>query len=193
MKPILVLASSSEQRKALLQQIGIDPLCIAAAIDETPQTNERASDYVQRLAIEKCNVVFEQKPQAIVVAADTTISVDDKIIGKPENLAECIDTLSLLSDATHKVFTGVAVASNSELRTFVCETLVDFRPISKDEMKAYWNTGEPLGKAGSYGIQGSGAIFVRALHGSYSNVVGLPLHEVSEQLRFFGYPVLDLL
>ena len=99
MKPILVLASSSAQRKALLQQIGIDPLCIAAAIDETPQTNERASDYVQRLAIEKCNVVFEQKPQAIVVAADTTISVDDKIIGKPENLAECIDTLSLLSDA----------------------------------------------------------------------------------------------
>lgn len=187
----VVLASSSPQRKALLQQIGINPLCVAADIDESWHSHESAAEYVQRLAREKCRVVQTEYPDAVVIAADTTISIADQVLGKAVDIAQALQTLSLLSDTQHSVFTGVSVASSAGQETQVCETLVDFRSLSDGEIRAYWNTGEPQGKAGCYAIQGLGAIFVKAIHGSYSNVVGLPLHKVAVLLKNVGVAVLD--
>ncbi len=186
----IVLASGSAQRKALLQQIGIDPLCVAADIDETRLSNESAQVYVQRLAVEKCQTILQQYPDAIVIGADTAIAAGDQVFGKAAGVDQALATLSRLSDSQHSVVTGVAVATGAETRDCVCETKVDFKPISGEEILAYWNTGEPQGKAGCYAIQGMGAIFVKSLHGSYTNVVGLPLYEMAELLRYFGLPVL---
>ena len=188
--PPVVLASASLQRKTLLQQIGIEALCVPADIDETPLASETADAYVQRLASEKCAVVARRYPEAIVIAADTTISIEDKVVAKAGNLVQAREILSLLSGKQHRVLTGVAIRSAGDLREVLAITLVDFRPIATAEIEAYWNTGEPQGKAGCYAIQGLGAIFVDKLHGSYSNVVGLPLREVATQLQAFGYPVL---
>lgn len=186
----IVLASSSAQRKALLQQIGIDPVCVAADIDETRQPDEAVQDYVQRLAHEKCQAVLAQYPDAIVIGADTVISFAGEIYGKAADFDQTQDTLTSLSGESHSVFTGVAIATVENSEDCVCETVVDFKTLSPEQIKAYWNSGEPHGKAGSYAIQGMGAIFVRSLHGSYANVVGLPLHEVSEILKRFDVRVL---
>lgn len=186
----LILASSSPQRRALLQQIGFDPLCIAADIDETHRADETAAEYVQRLSFQKCQVVAENHPDAVVVGSDTTISIDSLVLGKAESLDQAIDTLSRLAGKHHSVFTGVTVASRGEHKSMVCETQVEFGPLTHEEIRSYWDSGEPQGKAGCYAIQGRGAIFVKALHGSYSNVVGLPVHEVAVLLKHFGLPVL---
>lgn len=187
--PTLVLASSSLQRKALLQQIGLNPICVAADIDETRRTDEVASEYVQRLATEKClsvlKPVLQQYPDAVVIGADTIISIADHVLGKAENLEQATGTLSLLSGSQHSVFTGVTVAAKAGKESILCETTVDFAELSRQDIQDYWASGEPLGKAGCYAIQGLGAVFVKAIQGSYSNVVGLPLHEVATLLRRF--------
>ena len=187
----LVLASSSPQRKALLQQIGIEPLCIAADIDESRIDDESANEYVQRLAVEKCETVQLLYPGSVVLAADTTISVGRRVLGKAADFQEAKETLSLLSGTQHSVFTGVCVACASARKQLVCETIVEFGPLSAAEIRAYWETGEPQGKAGCYAIQGLGSIFVRAIRGSYSNVVGLPVREVSILLQQVGINVLE--
>lgn len=187
----IVLASASAQRKALLQQMGFDPICVTSDIDETRHANESALAYVQRLAREKCQFVMDQYPDAVVVGADTVISVDRQIIGKAADLDAAIATLTLLSDRQHSVLTGVALDDGAQLRECVCETRVVFRSLTRDEMVAYWNSGEPQGKAGCYAIQGKGAIFVKSLSGSYSNVVGLPVFELAQQLSHFGISVND--
>ena len=186
----LILASSSAQRKALLQQIGFNPVCIAADIDETRHAGESAAAYVERLSIEKCQTIAAAHPEAVVVGSDTTISIGDQVLGKAANIDQAIETLSLLAGTQHSVFTGVAVASGGEHKSIVCETKVEFGPLTIEDIRAYWDSGEPQGKAGSYAIQGIGAVFVRAIHGSYSNVVGLPVHEVAALLHHFGMPVL---
>ena len=187
----LVLASSSPQRKALLQQIGIEPLCIAADIDESRIDDESANEYVQRLAVEKCETVQLLYPGSVVLAADTTISVGRRVLGKAADFQEAKETLSLMSGTQHSVFTGVCVACASARKQLVCETIVEFGPLSAAEIRAYWETGEPQGKAGCYAIQGLGSIFVRAIRGSYSNVVGLPVREVSILLQQVGINVLE--
>jgi len=187
---VLVLASSSPQRKALLQQIGIEPVCVAADIDESRHADESAADYVGRLAQEKCHAVLAKHPEALVIAADTTISKGQQVLGKATDLDQAIETLSLLSGTHHSVLTGVCVATASAEKQLVCETLVEFGPVSADEIRAYWDSGEPKGKAGCYAIQGAGAMFVKSIHGSYSNVVGLPVHEVSTLLKGFGITLL---
>lgn len=185
-EPSLILASSSPQRRALLQQIGFDPLCIAADIDETRLPDEAAAEYVRRLSLEKCQVVADSHRDAVVVGSDTTISIGDQILGKPANLHDATETLLLLSDTQHSVFTGVTVALQGRYESIISETKVEFGVITTEEIRAYWESGEPQGKAGSYAIQGRGALFVRSIHGSYSNVVGLPLHEVAALLKRFG-------
>ncbi len=196
----LILASSSPQRKALLQQIGLDPLCLPADIDESIKKGETAADYVLRLSQEKSQVIAALHADAVVLGADTTIAIGDQILGKADNLQQAIETLSLLCNTTHSVFTGVTVArgfphsgssrESGNSKSMVCETTVEFGHYTTDDIRAYWKTGEPQGKAGSYAIQGLGAIFVKSIHGSYSNVVGLPLHESAELLKNFGVPVL---
>lgn len=186
----LVLASSSPQRKALLQQIGIEPVCVAADIDESRCDDESAADYVARLAREKCHAVLASYPEALVIGADTTISKGHQVLGKATDLEQAIDTLTLLSATQHSVLTGVCLANATAEKQLVCETMVEFGPVSADEIRAYWKSGEPQGKAGCYAIQGAGAMFVKSIHGSYSNVVGLPVHEVSTLLKGFGIKLL---
>ena len=155
----VVLASSSPQRKALLQQIGIDPLCVAADIDESRAAGEPAADYVQRLAAGKCQVVQALHPDAVIIGADTTISAGEHVLGKAADFDEAKEILSLLSGTQHSVLTGVCVASASARKQLVCETLVEFGPLSDGCIRAYWDSGEPQGKAGCYAIQGLGAVF----------------------------------
>ena len=189
--PSVVLASASPQRKALLQQIGIDPLCVAADIDESHSDGESADDYVKRLAVGKCQSVQLLHPESVIIAADTTISVGRHVLGKAVDFQEAKEILSLLSGTQHSVFTGVCVANSSAQKQLVCETVVEFGPLSAAEIKAYWESGEPQGKAGCYAIQGLGSVFVKSISGSYSNVVGLPLHEVSVLLQHFGIEILN--
>jgi len=189
-KRAVVLASASVQRKQLLLQIGIDAQCVPADIDESLLVDETAKTYVKRLAGEKCRVIAQRYPDAIVIAADTTISIKDRVLAKAANLQEAQEILSLLSGAQHTVYTGLAVFSAGAQHELVCQTTVKFRDIAPCEIVAYWNGGEPQGKAGCYAIQGRGAIFVDSIQGSYSNVVGLPLRETAALLAHFDNPLL---
>lgn len=182
----LVLASGSPRRSDLLRQIGIPHVVKlpVVPVDETPLTGEAPADYVLRLACAKARAVLV--PGRLVLAADTTVVADGQILGKPEDTAAAVAMLLSLADRDHAVFTGVALRRDAELRSVLVRTEVRFRPISAREARAYAATGEGLDKAGSYAIQGQGAIFVRSLVGSYSNVVGLPLAETETLLQAFG-------
>ncbi|MCI2282849.1 Maf family nucleotide pyrophosphatase [Colwellia sp. MSW7] len=197
----LILASQSPRRKALLTQLGYQFITQAADINESVKPNENAKDYVVRLAIEKAqgimSVLPEQKhTQMIVLGADTCVVLDDEILGKPANEAECIATLLRLSNKEHQVLTAIAVVAedqnsqehNNDVITKLVETQVQFKSLTVDEIKAYWRTGEPCDKAGSYGIQGIGGQFVTTINGSYSAVVGLPLYETVQLLEHVGLP-----
>lgn len=182
----LVLASGSPRRSDLLRQIGIPHVVTlpVVPVDETPLTGEAPADYVLRLACAKARAVLV--PGRLVLAADTTVVADGQILGKPEDTAAAVAMLLSLADRDHAVFTGVALRRDAELKSVLVRTEVRFRPISAREASAYAATGEGLDKAGSYAIQGQGAIFVRSLVGSYSNVVGLPLAETETLLQAFG-------
>lgn len=187
----LILASASPRRKALLEQIGIQAEVSAVDIDESCLPGEVADAYVLRLAREKAAAAFarltvEEQAHSAILAADTCVSSEQHLLGKPASLVDAQRTLSLLSGRTHEVYTGFAVMTQQQCIYRVVTTQVTFRNISAEEIEAYWQTGEPQDKAGSYGIQGLGAIFVAGLQGSYSNVVGLPLTEVSAVLQEFG-------
>lgn len=190
----LILASQSPRRKALLTQLGYQFITQAADINESVQPNENAKDYVVRLATEKAKAIMSVLPtqkntQAIVLGADTSVVIEDDILGKPANEAECIATLLRLSNKKHQVLTAIAVISQAHKNhvvTQLVETHVQFKSLTVDEIKAYWRTGEPCDKAGSYGIQGIGGQFVTTINGSYSAVVGLPLYETVQLLEHVG-------
>jgi septum formation protein len=185
--PDLILASSSPRRRELIEQLGLRPLVMAADIDETPRVAEDPGDYVLRLSHGKAQkIAAQQDAVAIVLGADTIIDHGGQVLGKPENQQQCIDMLSQLAATTHQVLTGVTVIRGEQVESTVISTEVGMREISVDEIRAYWQTGEPQGKAGSYAIQGRGARFVTAINGSYSNVVGLPLFETADMLSRFG-------
>jgi septum formation protein len=129
-------------------------------------------------------------PSRIVVGADTLVVLEDMVFGKPKDCDECLEMLASLSGRTHRVLTGVAILASGEVQTVVSTTEVQFREISPDEALAYWHSGEPCDKAGAYAIQGRGGIFVEAISGSYSGVVGLPVFETSRLLRNAGLRVL---
>lgn len=174
----VVLASTSPRRKELLEQIGVQFSTAAIDIDESIVAGEIPSDYVVRLAREKALAAVSHFPeQTIVVAADTTVTIDGHILGKPANRDDAFAMWSLLSGRTHQVMTGVAVAFSGHVQTAIVQTDVEFLSLTGKQMQDYWDSGEPIGKAGGYAIQGLGAVFVPRIHGSYSNVVGLPLVE----------------
>ncbi len=190
MKP-LYLASGSPRRRELLTQIGVPFSAISAEIDETPLAEELPSAYVERLARGKaeagrralaCDAAF------CVLGADTAVVLDDKILGKPVDEADACAMLMMLSGKEHEVLTAIAVLDGQRCESRVVRSLVRFRPISREEAAAYWASGEPWDKAGGYGIQGLGAVFVAGLNGSYSAVVGLPVCETAELLGHFGIP-----
>ena len=187
----LYLASGSPRRRELLTQIGVPFSVLSADIDETPLTHETPSAYVERLARGKaeagrCAVVAEDS--FCVLGADTAVVLDGKILGKPVDEADACAMLMMLSGNEHQVLTAIAVLDGERCESRVITSLVRFRPVSRDEAAAYWASGEPKDKAGGYGIQGLGAVFVAGLNGSYSAVVGLPLCETAELLGHFGIP-----
>jgi septum formation protein len=189
---MIILASASPRRQALLQQIGVRFRQQVAEVDETPLDNESAQDYVVRLAVAKARAVRQQSSgdEAPVLGADTAVVVDGRLLGKPADLAHARDMLRLLSGRRHQVLSAVALV-NDRQSVRVSDSSVWFRALSEKDIEDYWKTGEPRDKAGAYGIQGIGAMFVERLEGSYSGVMGLPLYETAQLLQDFGIQVLD--
>ena len=183
---MIYLASASPRRKELLQQIGVEFEQISACVDETPLHGEAPLEYVRRLAQAKAQAGLESLSgvaAAPVLGSDTTVVLAGKILGKPENQQHAIDMLLALSNQTHQVITAVALASSAATTVTHAITEVTFGAISEQEALTYWNTTEPKDKAGAYGIQGLGAVFVKRIEGSYSAVVGLPLYETRQLLK----------
>lgn len=185
---MLYLASTSPRRRELLQQIGLSFAVLKIDVDESVSPQELAQDYVARLALAKAQagLLLSKDEHAIVIAADTSVVMDNQIMGKPETIEQALAMWQALSGRQHQVLTGVSVASHQQQQTQVVGTEVYFRDLTMDEMLNYWQTGEAQDKAGGYGIQGKGALFVQKIVGSYSNVVGLPLTETALLLRRFG-------
>jgi septum formation protein len=187
----LVLASASPRRSDLLASVGLTFDVVPAEIDESVRSGEDPATYVARLSQEKARAVAERRgPGAIVVAADTTVDVDGRILEKPVDAADARRMLESLSGRTHLVHTGVTVRSSgvgSERtggrETVVVETAVEFVVLGDDLVEWYVGTGEPFGKAGGYALQGAGGALVRRIEGSVTNVIGLPLAETLDLIR----------
>jgi len=193
--PRLILASHSPRRAALLQQLGLEFTVAPAAIDEQPHPDEPADSYVLRMAREKNRAARHHlstnaappTTAAIVLTADTAVVAAGQILGKPADFAAGKSMLERLSGRTHQVLTAVTIAAqNGTEKSALSRSRVRFAPLTEPEIVAYWQTGEPHDKAGGYAIQGQGARFVVRLAGSYSGVVGLPLHETAALLAEFG-------
>ena len=190
-RPRLILASASPRRLALLEQVGITPDRIEAAdIDENVLRGELPRPHALRIATEKALAIQHRLGSGgveCILAADTVVACGRRILPKAESDASVQACLALLSGRRHKVLTAVAlIAPDGRLRTRLCETQVAFRRIEDTEIAEYLRTGEGLGKAGGYAIQGRAAVFVRFIGGSYSNVVGLPLTETFQMLKACG-------
>jgi len=191
---LLYLASGSPRRRELLTQIGVPFSTVSAAIDETPLSNESPVAYGERLAREKARAGREQllmSPPAsafCVLGADTTVVLNERILGKPIDEADALAMLMALSGREHEVLTAIAILDEGRCETRVVRSSVRFRNISKQEASLYWASGEPRDKAGGYAVQGLAAVFVSGLNGSYSAVVGLPVCETAELLGHFGIP-----
>ncbi|MEB3767561.1 Maf family nucleotide pyrophosphatase [Acinetobacter sp. MD2] len=179
----LILASSSPRRKALLQQLGLNFDIFSPDIDERVLDNETAMAYVARLAQQKAQAVWQKFPEATIIAADTTLAVDSEIIGKPESKSDAFAIWAKISGRCHEVLTGICVMNAVTQYVDVVQTKVEFQVLSPKDMEDYWATGEPLGKAGGYAIQGIAAQFIPQIMGSYSNVVGLPLQQTAALLK----------
>lgn len=186
----IYLASGSPRRREILENLGYDVIRIPAEIDETPQPREKAADYVQRLACEKnadavaqWQAVHAELPAFPILTADTTVAYQNQILGKPENEAHAADMLAQLSGSTHQVYTAVSVYWQYETRTVVQQSDVRFKVMTPAEIRRYIASGEPMDKAGAYGIQGLGGVFVESLHGSFTGVMGLPVFETIALLQ----------
>lgn len=189
--PQLYLASSSPRRQAILKQVGIPFSTIIADIDENPLSNELPTDYVLRLAVAKAKTGFaklmpNQQTNACVLGADTTVSINNSILGKPHTQQQAITMLSQLSGKKHQVYTAIALYYNNKILTHITTSHVKMRMITEQEMITYWQTNEPKDKAGGYAIQGIGAIFIDHLEGDYYGVVGLPIVPTLQLLQNAG-------
>jgi septum formation protein len=185
----IILASASPRRKELLDQIGVRYTVYAVDIDETPLINEAPLAYVQRIAAEKSAacVAILQTTQT-VLAADTTVVLGDVIMGKPKDKTDALAMLRQLSGKTHQVYSAVSLRGVTHSEA-VSITDVTFKELSEQEILDYWHSGEPLDKAGAYAIQGKGSVFVTAINGSFSGVVGLPLYETAQLLLRQGIKI----
>ena len=182
----VVLASASPRRRQLLDLIGITHEVRPADIDETMRPREAPRRHAERLAREKASAVAERDPDLITIAADTIVVVNRKVLGKPRDADDAARMLALLSGREHVVTTAVAVSRGKKLRSAVEEVRVKFRRLRDDEIEAYIATGEPMDKAGAYGIQGYGATIVERIEGDYFAVMGLPIVRLIGLLRDVG-------
>ena len=190
-RSLVYLASRSPRRRELLQQIGVGYRLLDVDVDERPRRDEPPLDYVQRVAADKAMAGLDAIAGAErlpVLAADTSVVVNGAVLGKPESRDQGVWMLSQLADNTHEVYSAVTLSARTT-ETRVSVSRVTFRPMDEAEILAYWETGEPVDKAGGYGIQGLGAQFIKRLEGSYSGVMGLPLFETAELLRRAGIEI----
>lgn len=185
----LILASSSPRRQELLRQIGIPFVVEVPEVDEHAVHAESPAELVERLALRKARAVAARHPDALVLGADTIVVVDGEVLGKPADRAEAEAMLGRLSGRPHQVLTGVAVVRGPEEQVAHEETVVRFAPLTREQIRWYVETGEPMDKAGAYGIQGRAAALIASISGDYYNVVGLPLHRTVQMLAQFGYPI----
>ena len=183
---MLILASSSPRRAELLRAAGIPFEMFPVDVDEAVRRLEPPGEHVRRLAREKAGAAFAYNPDAVVLAADTIVTVGGEIMGKPRDADDAIRMLRLLSGREHEVLTGVALVARRGVVVEVARTRVWFNPLNETEITDYIATGEPLDKAGGYGIQGFASRYIDRIQGSYSNVVGLPVALVYRLLK--GYP-----
>jgi septum formation protein len=187
----IVLASGSPRRESLLRQLGLDfEVVVADIVEPGPEQGEAPADWVQRSATLKASSVARQCPDVLVIGADTAVVVEGHVLGKPRDANEAAQMLARLSGRTHDVLTGLALVAPAGEICCACEaTRVTFRSLSLREIDAYVRSGEPMDKAGAYGIQGRAALFVTRLEGCYFNVVGLPLARLGTMLEHAGISV----
>jgi septum formation protein len=183
--PRIVLASASPRRADLLRQMGLEPVVRPTDVDERYLEGESAEAHVERLARAKAESVTE--PGALVVGGDTVVVDGPRILGKPADLEEAVDMLLALSGRSHTVLSGIAVAGDAGTVSAVGRATVRFRPFGMEEARAYANSGEPMDKAGAYGIQGLGASLVEGIEGDYYTVVGFPIVRFIELLERSGW------
>ena len=179
---MIILASGSPRRQELLKTAGIDFKVCAAEGEEVLDPALHPADAAVEVARQKAREVAAKHPGDIIVAADTIVVLDNLILGKPKDKADAAAMLKLLSGRAHIVYTGVCIIKNGEENCFTQATKVDFYPLEQDEIDAYVESGEPMDKAGAYGIQGLGCVLVKSIEGDYFNVMGLPVAKVVRAL-----------
>lgn len=202
LEPRIYLASRSPRRRELLSQIGVrfELLMFRGVpredpdVDEAVLPEETPEDYVVRVTLAKAHAGVRRIRERHliphpVLAADTTVEIDGSVIGKPEHEADAVAILQRLSGRTHRVLTAVALSYEGHTEHLLNASEVRFRSLGQDEIKRYVASGEPLDKAGAYGIQGRAAVFIEEIKGSYTGIMGLPLYETALLLRRFGYPI----
>lgn len=184
----IILASQSPRRRALLEQMGLTPFRVSAPqIDESAVSAPSPQALVEALSQEKAEAIRRQEgDHCLIIAADTVVCLEGKVLGKPAGPEEAFAMLSALSGRRHQVYTGLTVLRGGEAITRHEETSVRFRALEPQEIRAYIATGEPMDKAGAYGIQSLGGVFVEGIEGDYYNVVGLPICRLGQMLRRFG-------
>ena len=185
--PQFTLASSSPRRREILAALGFEFNVVSVDVDEKHLHGESAEQMVLRLAIAKAEAANHAE---LVIGSDTVVVLEERILGKPRDADDAVAMLLALSGRTHQVITGVALKSSVGTTAVLSATEVRFREIGRDEAYRYWQSGEPADKAGSYGIQGIGGMFVESINGSYSGVMGLPVFETVELLKSAGISVL---
>jgi septum formation protein len=179
---MIILASASPRRKEILQTAGIEFEVRVAEVEEKITPGQSPEETVKDLARQKALAVAKANPQTTVIGADTIVVLEGEILGKPRDWADAIKMLKSLSGKTHSVFTGVCLVKDGEENRFFEETKVEFYNLSNEEIEAYVDTGEPMDKAGAYGIQGKGCLLVKRIEGDYFNVVGLPVGKLVREL-----------
>lgn len=192
---MIYLASRSPRRGELLQQIGVNFTVVASDIDETVRSDELPEAYVRRLAHEKAvagmaDMQAKQLTPRPVLAADTTVCIDNLILGKPESDVDAHAMLARMSGRRHRVLTAIALGDGDRIKVVLSDNWVHMAPLSSAEIAAYVASGEPRDKAGAYGIQGLAGAFVRRIEGSYTGIMGLPLHETAALLKEFKISIL---
>ena len=190
---MIILASQSPRRQELMKLTGLPFTVRVADVDETMDKSLPVQQEVTRVSRRKAQAIASgASPDDIVIAADTIVVIDGRELGKPRSEEEALGMLRLLSGRTHEVVTVLSVCKGSQLESEAVVTKVTFRTLCEEELRAYVRTGEPMDKAGSYGIQGYGAMFVKCIEGDYFSVMGLPLCPLCRMLRAFGVRILDV-
>ena len=189
----LILASSSPRRKELLENLHLTFEVFSCNVDESFNPALTPEEIVMELSSRKAKAVSKQKPASFIIGSDTVVVLEGTVLGKPKDRADALTMLQSLSGKTHAVYTGVAIITPEEKEIqFYVKTDVVFWELSDEEIEAYIHTGEPFDKAGAYGIQGIGSMFVKEIHGDYFAVVGLPVSKTIRELRNAGYKIPSL-